>query len=123
MDFVNYVEKITSLTKEIDLLKPKLAQFAKVCGKTEAEYNLAMAKALLKIKNLENGQELKNEYITISGKFTNGLIVERMARGYCYSEKLVKETNLKLYESIKTTLYAIEKQISALQTVVRGERQ
>ena len=103
-------EKIATLKKMRAELKDRSVNKAN----SIAVYERELAKIILKLRNGEKltfeGQEVESPPVTI---------IEKIARGICWNERLEMETADALYRSLITNIDCVQAELNGLQSINR----
>lgn len=111
-DIITIAEQITKKNQEIDLIRREIRQRGEDKATTESEYDKVIAVTLIKLKN---GYAFELDGNTIQNPATT--IMEKLAKGICWHEKLNMEKADANYKSIISNLEAAKSQLNALQSL------
>lgn len=114
MDIISISNEITKKIQEIDTIRKEIRQRGEDKASTLVSYEMAVAKTLM---GLNNGREYTLGGDTI--KDPPKSIMDKLAKGICYDEKLRSETADIMYKSLTTNLEAVLSQLNALQSLFR----
>lgn len=112
MDHIIIAESIQKKIKEIDEIRREIKERGEQKAQAVSEYDKRIAIILIELKNgrkflLEN-QEIENPPVSI---------MEKIAKGLCWEEKLEMEKAEANYRSVISNLEAVKNQLSALQSL------
>lgn len=102
--------KIGLLSKGREILKQRAIDKAKA----SSEYDKALSLTIIKLKN---GEPMELEGNTIESP--PATIMEKIAKGICWNEKLSMDKSEALYKAAVTNMNAITTEICALQSLLR----
>lgn len=114
IDVSDIASDIDSKLKELYQCRMKLKEAGDRKARMISVYDLEIAKTII---NLKNGIvykitdfEIKNPPVTL---------IDKLARGICYKERLDLDVAENDYKSLSTTINCIQAEINALQTLYR----
>jgi hypothetical protein len=115
MDLIQISEQIVKKIKEIDIIRGELKIRGENKAQTASNYDRAIALLLMGMKN---GQE----YVLAGCKIINppASIMDKVARGICWQEKLEMDKAEANYKSVVSNLDAVKSQLNALQSLNRN---
>lgn len=102
--------QINEIRKSLGHLKERAEEKAKAL----AEYDKAMAKTIMKLKN---GIEFEIDGITIQNP--QATLIEKIARGICYQEKINMELAEANYKNLIVGIDSLQAILSAWQSINR----
>jgi len=113
-DLITISEQIEKKIAEIDKVRAEIKSRGEEKARTAAIYDMEVAKYLV---GLENGKEydLNGEKIKEPPKS----IMDKLARGLAWEQKLLMDTAEASYKSIMSNLEAVKVQTNALQSLLR----
>ena len=111
---VQVAEEIQKKINELESAKKFLKQRSDSKAETSAAYDKAVALTIIKLRN---GQELTLEGERIIEP--PATILEKIARGICYKEKLEMEKAEAEYKSLITYISTVESQLNGWQSINR----
>jgi hypothetical protein len=114
-DLITISEQIEKKIVEIDHIRSEIKQRGEEKARTAAVYDMVVAKTLM---GLENGREYVIDGDTIKNPPKS--IMEKLARGLAWEEKLRMDTAEANYKSIISNLEAVKSQLNALQSLNRN---
>ena len=114
MELQSISEEIIRHTKTIEMANKVLKERAERKARALADYDKAVSKALVTLKN---GGSLTVEGETITDPPAS--YAEKIARGYCYKEKLETDLADSLYKNATTAIKSTETIVSALQSLLK----
>ena len=112
MEITKIAEQIQIKIRDIDKIRAEIKQRGQDKAQTASNYDKAIALVLI---GLENGLEyvLDNEKVKDPPKS----IMDKVARGLCWKEKLAMDQAEANYKSIISNLEAVKAQLNALQSL------
>ena len=114
MNLIDISNEIQNKIKEIDDIRHSIKERGEKKAQTIAEYEKSIAITLIRLKNSDKfeleGQEIYNPPASI---------MDKLARGICWQNKLEMEKAEALYKSAITNLDATMAQMNALQSLNR----
>src|SRR4030042_3806676 len=114
-DLIQISEQIVKKIKEIDLIRAEIKQRGEDKANTASNYDKAIAITLMKLKS---GKPIDFEGDTIYDVPVT--IMEKMAKGLCWQEKLEMDKAEANYKSVISNLEAVKSQLNALQSLNRN---
>lgn len=102
--------QINEIRKSLGHLKERAEEKAKAL----AEYDKAMAKTIMKLKN---GIEFEIDGITIQNP--QATLIEKIARGICYQEKINMELSEAQYKNLIVGIDSLQAILNGLQSIFR----
>ncbi len=114
MNVIDVSEKIQGKIAEIDKFRKVLRERAEKKAQTVAEYDKQIALILMGLRNGKS-YELDGEKITDPPT----TIMEKIAKGICWKEKLEMDTAEVLYKSVITNLDCVCSQLNGFQSINR----
>lgn len=117
-DIVNISNEIQSKIKILVDCRSKLKEKGEIKSKTIADYDKSIALVIMGLKNgkeykLDNGLEF--EFI-INPPVT---IIDKIAKGLCYKEKLAMEVAESDYKSLLTFIDCVQAELNGFQSINR----
>lgn len=113
-DIVNIAEEINSKLKELYDCRKQLKSAGDRKAAMISAYDLEYAKVTI---NLRNGIVYKIGEVEIDNPPVS--LIDKLARGICYKERLDLDVAENDYKSLSTTINCIQAEINALQTLYR----
>jgi len=114
MDHIIVAEQLSSKIAEIDIIRKEIKERGEQKSQKITDYERGMAIVIIKLENGVSfnldGEEIKNP---------SKSILEKVAKGICWQEKLEMEKADANYKSIITNLQAVMAQLNALQSLNR----
>lgn len=105
---------IVDKIKELDSLVQKMPELARNKTVSESEYEKTLAKTIVSLKNGGeheiNGEKVKNPPVTI---------LEKIAKGICWQEKLQMDKDDQLYRICNVRIEVTKSQLNAYQSLNR----
>lgn len=115
MELIKISEQMTSLINDLSKLRLSLRVFGEQKAAAISNYERIMARTIIQLKNgIEfdlDGNKIKSPPTTI---------MEKIARGICWKEKLKTEESEMLYKSLIINIEVIKAQLNALQSINRN---
>jgi len=114
MELIKIAELIESKIKTLERGRHELEPRAKAKAEAIANYEKALAKKLIQLKNgitfQLDGETIENPPATLS---------EKIARGLCYDEKIKSELAEAQYKNAVIGLQTIQAELNGLQSINR----
>lgn len=114
MDMVTVAKEIQRYIKLLDTGREEIKQRAKHKAETIAEYDKVLTTTIIKLRNgvtLEiEGEKISNPPATL---------VEKIAKGYVWRERLEMETAESEYKNAVMGMSALEAQLNGYQSIFR----
>ncbi len=114
MEIIEIAKKIEEKIKLLEKGRQTLAIKAKEKAEAIAEYDKKMAKTIVQLKN---GVEFEVEGIPI--KDPPVTLIERIAKGICWKEKLAKELAEAEYKNATVKMEAVMAELNGYQSINR----
>ena len=114
MEILKVADEIQKKIAELEKAKNHLRERSEKKAETSAEYDKAMAISIMKLRN---GVELDLEGEKI--KDPPATIIEKIAKGICFKEKLEMEKADAEYKSLITYISTVESQLNGWQSINR----
>lgn len=114
MEITKVAQAIESKIQLLETARNLLKERGETKARTIAEYEKALALAIIKLKN-----NAITEWETFSTEKLPVTLIEKVARGMCYQEKLNMEVAESGYKSLIVSISAIEAQMNAWQSISR----
>jgi len=112
MEVINIAFGIRSKIELLEKMRKEIKERAENKARSISEYDKALALAIIKIKNKAitefDGEEIKA---------TAANEIEKIARGYCWKERLEMETADGLYKSVISNINSVMAEINGLQSI------
>ena len=103
-----------SLINDLGKLRFGLSKLAKERAETISHYEMTIAHTIISLKNgVEyelNGQKISNPPVTI---------MDKIARGICWKEKLKADEAETMYKSLIVNIEVIKAQLNGYQTIIK----
>ncbi len=115
MQIVEIAEQITKKIKAIEKLRKEIRRYAKEKAEAISKYELTMAKTIIRLKN---GDALEVEGFSVENP--PATLIEKIAKGFCYKEKLASELTEANYKGIITAIHAVESELNGYQSIFRS---
>ena len=112
MDIIQITNQIADKIKVIDIIRKEIKERGENKAITLSNYDKAMSITLIKLKN---GSSFEIDGQTIESPPAS--IMEKIAKGICWQEKLEAEKADADYKSIISNLEAVKSQLNALQSL------
>jgi len=112
MEVLEIAKQIKKLINLIDVLKSNIKDRGIEKAVASADYEKVIALTIIKLRN---GKEFEFKGEIISDPPVT--IIEKIAKGICYKEKLELEKAEAMYKSLITNLQATEAQLNAYQSL------
>jgi hypothetical protein len=115
MELMQISEQIVKKIKEIDTIRAELKKRGEDKALTASDYDRNIAMTLM---GLENGKayNIGDDVVQNPPKS----IMEKLARGLCWQEKLEMDKAEANYKSVVSNLDAVKSQLNALQSLNRN---
>ncbi len=104
--------KILKLSEGRKLIKQRAEEKSNYIG----EYDRKMAITIMRLKN---GEKFSIDNVDIGGDSLPGNLIEKLAKGICYKEKIDMEKAEGLYKSAVSGMRSLETEMSGLQSIFR----
>jgi len=114
MELTKIAEAIESKITLLEKARAFLKKRGETKAKTIADYEKAIALAIVKLKN-----NAIAEWETFSTEKLPTTLIEKTAKGMCYQEKLDMEVAESDYKSLIVSINAIEAELNAYQSIFR----
>ena len=114
MEVLQVATEIQKKISELQKALPEIKKRGEEKAETSAEYDKAVALVIIKIRN---GAEMMFEDQKIVDP--PATILEKIARGICYKEKLAMEKADAYYKSLITYISTVESQLNGWQSINR----
>ena len=115
MDIIQVSNEIKKRIKQLEEGRKILKERAEVKAEKIAEYDKIMAITILKLKN---GELVKIDDTHVSGTMPVS-IIDKVARGVCWKEKLEMEKADGMYRAAVSGISSLETEMSGLQTIFK----
>lgn len=115
MDLISITNQIQKKISEIDNIRKDIKERGELRAQTAMEYDKLITITLIKLKN---GTKFE-----IDGEIIDSppaTIMEKIAKGICWQEKLEMEKADANYKSLITNLEAVKAQLNGLQSIHRN---
>lgn len=112
MEVVKIASKIQTCLNLLEAYRQKVHALGDRKAQAIAEYEKTLAVTILKLKN--------NRIAEYEGQPVDSLpasLLEKVARGICWKQKLEVETSEALYKNAVATVQALQAELSAYQTL------
>jgi hypothetical protein len=114
MDIVNVANEIQIKINILIDARKKLLEKGNLKGAAIAEYEKSIAITIIKLRNGElfeiDGAQIKEPPVTL---------IEKIARGICWKERLEQDRAETDYKSLITFIQTVEAEMNALQSINR----
>ena len=114
MDVIHISEQIQFKINQLDLSINKLKERSINKAESISEYDRVLAITIIKLKNNVvfelDGEKVEKPPVTI---------IEKLAKGICYKERLQLETADAEYKSLMSGIACIQAQLNAYQSIFR----
>ena len=114
MDIITVSSEIKKLIDSLEKAKKFLKERSDKKAETSSLYDKELAVTILKIRN-----ETINEFEGIELKGLPATILEKVAKGICYKEKLEQDKAEADYKSLITYINTTESQLNGWQSIYR----
>lgn len=114
MEIYEIADRIEECEEMLRRGRKELSKRATEKANALSDYDRALAKAILKLRN-GGSVELDGETITNPP----ATIIERIARGVCYKEKLEAELSEAVYKNAVVGLSSLQAELNGYQTLFR----
>lgn len=112
MDLIAIAKSIESKIKEIDKIKASIRERGTNKAQSSANYEKQLSITMIKLRN---GIEYKLDSEVVTNP--PATVLEKIARGICFNERLDMEESEALYKSAIINLEATMAQMNALQSL------
>ncbi|NRA91244.1 MAG: hypothetical protein HRU26_00925 [Psychroserpens sp.] len=111
-DLIDIAEQIYQCKEDLDELKPLIRKLSTKRAELLSNYDKKMAITLIRLKNgyefVLDGQKIVNPPATV---------MEKIAKGICYQEKLDMEVSDAAYRSLMSNIETTKAQLNGLQSI------
>ena len=114
MELIKIAEEIQKKINTLNETKEKLKDYGREKAETIGAYDKALTIIMIKLRNGET-IEFEGESITDPP----ATIIEKIAKGVCYQEKINAELAESNYKSLTTYISCTESQLNAFQSLFR----
>lgn len=114
MNIIQIAEEIQKKIQEIDLIRKEIKSRGDAKAETITNYEKAITITLIR---LENGASFLIDNDTVQNPPKS--IMDKLAKGLCWKEKLEMEKAEASYKSLIINLEAVQSQLNGLQSIFR----
>lgn len=112
MDAITVAVEIEKRIKELEVAKKQLKERSNKKAEANANYDKVLALTLIKLRN-----NLITEFEGVEIKDTPATILEKVAKGICFQERLEQEKADAEYKSLITYISTVESQLNGWQSI------
>lgn len=117
MDNIDIQRAIENKISLLEKMRTQLQNRAETKAKTSSDYDKAIAICILKLKN---GQLMELDGEKIQDPATT--IIEKIAKGICWKEKLEMEKGEQLYKALTSSIECVKSELNGLQSIFKVSR-
>jgi hypothetical protein len=116
VDIIEISKEIRDKIIEVDKIRASIRNRGLAVSLVTSEYDKNLAISIIKLRNLTSEDEIELEGEVIKGPIPIS-IIEKLAKGLCYCEKLELDKAQALYKSATSNLNCVLAQLNAYQTL------
>jgi len=117
-DVITVSDEIQKKIKLLERMRKEVLERGQHKAEAIAEYEKCLTIDIVKLKNMQKGETIDFEGIQIKAPLPI-TIIEKIAKGMCYKEKLSMEQADASYKSVITNINTVQAELSALQSLNR----